>query len=189
MWVCVPPPKSSWSAVLWESDIPIDLWLPRECVYVCVHACVSTWCPPSHPFEHPSVAKHIWINSIEFCVTVPPSDDNVNYNTFRAYINGVNMTIGRCEHHWLCFSILMLRHIKWNCVLQVLNLARDSGLKGEKGDPVSESLRVVYQYQWNVWDHFISPDMHAFELYTLLCHETPSPRSLVLTFLSSLSLL
>lgn len=51
---CLPPLSSSWSAVLWESDIPIDLQLPRECVCMRVHAytCVCMLvCPHNAPLS------------------------------------------------------------------------------------------------------------------------------------------
>lgn len=41
------PLRSSWSTVLWESDIPIDLRLPRGCVYVCASVSVCV-CARTH---------------------------------------------------------------------------------------------------------------------------------------------
>lgn len=80
--VCACPPptlRSSWSALLWESDIPIDLWLPRECVCMCApraytyaRACVSAWCSPSCflniPVQQTTGDKRYWImcNSATF---------------------------------------------------------------------------------------------------------------------------
>lgn len=109
----------------------------RMRVLVCPHDALP------HAFWTSQSSKPQGINAIELCVTVPPSGDNTNYNTFTAYKHQLS-EYGRCEDHWLCFSMVMLKHINWNCVLQVLHLAQDSGLKGEKGDPVRENLHVVY---------------------------------------------
>lgn len=70
--------------MLWELDIPIDLWLLQECECVCVLVCPHD-ALPLILFEHPSVANHRGMNSVEFCVIVTPPGDNMNYNTFAAY--------------------------------------------------------------------------------------------------------
>lgn len=77
--------------MLWESDIPIDLRLPRECVRVCPHDAL-----PLMLFDDSSQAKHSGINFIEFCVTVPPPGNNLNYNTFTADKKSIlNLSVGR----------------------------------------------------------------------------------------------
>lgn len=63
--------------------------------------------------------------------------------------------------------------MNWSRVLQVLNLARDSGLKGEKGDPVSEIISLAQT---------CTPLN-----YTHPCHETRSRPLPYFTFLFSLS--
>lgn len=156
MSVRAPPPVwSSWSAVLWESDIPIDLQLPRECMRVSPH--------DAHPltlFEHPSVATRGKI-SVDFCVTVPPSGDDVNCKC--RIVEKVEAPLPLLQH----------LHVKSHKLkLCFAGTKSCSGLRVEGGERQCGEWECarVYQYQWNVWDHLMSPDLQAFELHTLLCH-------------------
>lgn len=157
--------RSSWSAVLWESDIPIDLQLPQECMCVCPHDA-----HPLIPFEHPSVATQgdklcgILCNSATIWQQQKLGD---------IYLNSINVWIGEKMEGWL--TLLQHFSVKTHTLkLCIAGINSRSGLRvegRERRDGEWKPARVVYQYQRNVWDHPpISPDLHAFKFCTLLCH-------------------